>query len=49
MYRLENIKYFTVLILAGIQLIFFIVAGMGLSFGFVLITVLITQGCFGPC
>jgi len=37
------------LVLAGIELIFFIVAGMGLCFGFVLKTVLITQGCFSYC
>ena len=38
-----------VLVLAGVKLIFFIVAGMGLCFGFVLETVLITQGCFHYC
>ena len=38
-----------VLVLAGIELIFFIVACMGLWFGFVLETVLITQGCFSYC
>ena len=38
-----------VLVLAGIELIFFIVASMGLCFGFVLETVLITQGCFSYC
>jgi len=32
--------------LAGIELIFFILAGMGLCFGFVLKTILITLGCF---
>ena len=32
--------------MAGIDLIFFIVACMGLQFGFMLKTVLITQGCF---
>ena len=31
---------------AGIELIFFIITGMGLYFGYVLKTVLITQGCF---
>ena len=36
----------TVLVLAGIELIFFTVVSMGLCFGFVLATVLITQGCF---
>ena len=35
-----------VLVLAGIELIFFRVAGTGPWFGFVLATVLITQGCF---
>ena len=38
-----------VLVLAGIELIFFLVAGMGLCFGFVLRTVLITQGCVRCC
>ena len=38
-----------VLVLAGIELIFFIVAGMGLCLGFVLETVLIMQGCFRYC
>ena len=36
----------SVLVLAGIELIFFIVARMRLCFGFVLRTVLIIQGCF---
>ena len=35
-----------VLVLAGVELIFFIAAGMGLCFRFVLETVLIIQGCF---
>ena len=39
----------TVLGLAGIELIFIIVAIMGLCFGFVLETKLITQGCFSYC
>ena len=38
-----------VLVLAGIELIFFIVASTGLCFGFVLKTVLIIQGCFHYC
>ena len=38
-----------VLVLAGAELIFFIVACMGLCFGFVLKTVWIIQGCFGYC
>ena len=38
-----------VLVLAGIELIFFTVASMGLCFGFVLETVLITEGCFRSC
>ena len=38
-----------VLVLAGIELIFFIVASMGLCFGFVLETVLIIQGYFSYC
>ena len=41
--------YPSVLVLAGIELIFFIVASMGLCFGFVLKTVLIIQGCFRYC
>ena len=41
--------YQGVLVLAGIELIFFTVAGMGLWFGFVLETVLITQECLGYC
>ena len=40
---------YVVLVLAGIKFIFFIVAGMGLCFGFVLKTVLITPGCFRYC
>ena len=38
-----------VLVLAGIELVFFTVASMGLHFGFVLKTVLITQGRFHYC
>ena len=38
-----------VLVLAGVELIFFAVAGMGLCFGFVLKTVLVIQGCFSYC
>ena len=37
------------LVLAGIELIFFIIAVMGLCFSFVRKTVLITQGCFSYC
>ena len=37
------------LVLAGIELIFFSVAGMGLCSGFVLETVLMIQGCFCYC
>ena len=37
------------LALAGIELIFLTVASMGLCFGFVLGTVLVTQGCFRCC
>ena len=40
-------EYLLVLVLAGI--IFFIVANMGLCFGFVLETVLVLQGCFRYC
>ena len=39
----------SVLVLAGIELIFFIVASMGMCFAFVLRTVLIAQGCFSYC
>jgi len=35
--------------LAGIELVFFIVASMGLCFGFVLKTVLIIPWCFSCC
>ena len=38
-----------VLVWAEVEFIFFIVATMGLCFGFVLRTVLITQGCFCYC
>ena len=38
-----------VLVLAGVHFIFFIVASMGLCFGFVLESVLIIQGCFSYC
>lgn len=38
-----------VLLLAGIGVIFYIVANMGCGFGFVLKTVLIEQGCFSYC
>lgn len=38
-----------VLILAKTQSFFFKVAGMGLSFGFLTKTVLITEGCFCYC
>ena len=38
-----------VLRLAGMELIFSTVAGMGLCAGFVLETVSITPGCFRPC
>jgi len=40
------ISYTNVLVLDGVELIFFIVASMRLCFGFVLKRVLITQGCF---
>lgn len=36
-----------VLVLAGVELVFFIVASIGLCFRFVLESVLIIQGCFG--
>jgi len=39
----------TVLVLGGLQLIFFIAASMRLCFGFLLKTVLIVQGCFRYC
>jgi len=38
-----------VLVLAGVELIFFVVAGTGLYFGFVLETVWITAGCLSDC
>ena len=41
--------YLPLLVLAGIELILFTVANMGLWFGFVLETVLIIQGCFRYC
>ena len=44
-----HLHWMSVLVLAGIELIFFIVAGMGLCSGFVLETVLITQGYFPYC
>ena len=45
----QNSSYVVVLVLAGIELIFFVVACMGLCFGFVLQTVLMIQGCFSYC
>lgn len=39
----------TVLVLAGVDLIFFIVAIMNLCFGFALETALIIQGCLSHC
>lgn len=46
-----KIKYFiyVMLVLAGIELTLSAVASMGLCFGFVLETTLITQGCFSYC
>lgn len=41
--------YSGVLVLAGMEFIFFTVASMGLWFGFVLETVMITQGCLRYC
>ena len=41
--------FLSVLVLAGMELIFFIVASMRLCFAFVLKTVLIMQGCFSYC
>ena len=38
-----------VLVLCGVQLIFFIVANMRLCFGFALETILITPGYFSYC
>ena len=43
------IRHVSVLVLAGIELIFFMVASVGLCSGFVLKTVLVTQGCFCYC
>lgn len=42
-------SFLTALVLAGVQLIFSIVAGMKLWFGFLLETMLIIQGCFPYC
>ena len=39
----------TVLVLAGIELIFFLVAGTVLCFGFRMRTMLITHRCFSCC
>ena len=44
-----NLQFNTVLVLAGIELIFFIVASVGLRFGFVLETALVIQACFHYC
>ena len=44
-----SMQYAFVLVLPGIELIFLIVASVGLWFGFVLETVLIIQGCFRHC
>lgn len=41
-----GIAYNSVLVLAGLELIFFTVASVGLCFGVVLETVSITHGCF---
>ena len=38
----------SVLVLAGVELVFFTLAIMGLCFEFVLKTVLVTQGCLVP-
>jgi len=38
-----------VLVWANLEFIFFIVAGMGLRFGFLLETLLVTQRCFRYC
>ena len=45
----SKLDFEVVLVLAGIELIFSIVACMGLCFGFMLETVLIIQGCFRYC
>lgn len=41
--------YVGALVLAGVELIFAVVAGVGLCFGFFFQTALITQGWFSPC
>lgn len=46
---LTNSNLYTLLVLAGIRLIFFTEAHMGLWFGFLLEAVLIIQGCFHYC
>lgn len=43
------VEKLSVLVLAGVKLVFFTVAGMSLCFGFVLETVVIMQGCFPYC
>lgn len=43
--HLSMISWKSGLVLAGMQLIFFTVAGRGCVFGFVLITALMAQGC----
>ena len=45
----KSINLVSVLVLAGVELIFFTVASMGLCFEFVLETVLIIQVCFSYC
>lgn len=46
-----KIKYFIyfMLVLAGMELTLIVVPSMGLCLGFVLETVLTTQGCFSYC
>jgi len=44
-----NYFFSILLVLAGMELNLFVVASMGLCFGFILNTVLVTQGCFGCC
>ena len=48
-WKLQGMLYTSALVLAGIELIFFVVANMVLCFGFVLEAVLVIQGCFPYC
>lgn len=47
--HLSASQFFGVLVLAGLELIFLIVASVWLRFGFALKIVLMIQGCFSYC